>query len=252
VIDLAPLMRLAILLVRPGMLVGLSPAFGGDTAPARLKVGFIMLVAIALAPSVVIPPAVDALPIALVVAREAAIGFALALAIRVLVAGAAFGGHLAGYQMGLSYGATIDPQSGVRNPILAVLYTNIALMTFFAIDGHHAFLRALHQSYTDLPVGVGGVGRSLPEDVARMLGTVFTLGARLAAPVVLVLLIVETALALLSRSAPLLNAMGIGAPARLIVGLLVLAVVVPTVAALVAGTSTSIVQLAARVAGAFR
>jgi flagellar biosynthetic protein FliR len=154
--------------------------------------------------------------------------------------------------MQLSYGATIDPQSGVRNPLLAVLYGNIALITFFAIGGHHAFLRALHQSYVDLPVGAGGLGGALPQEVARMLGTVFTLGARLAAPVVIVLLIVETALAMLSRSAPALNPMGVGAPVRLVVGLLVLAVVVPTVAALVAGTSSAILQLAVRAAGAFR
>ena len=251
-IDLTPLMRLGLLLVRPSMLVALSPAFGGAFAPARLKVGFTVLLAITLAPSVAIRPAVDALPIALVVAREAAIGFALAMAIRVLVAGAEFGGHLIGYQMQLSYGATIDPQSGVRNPLLAVLYGNIALITFFAIGGHHAFLRALHQSYVDLPVGAGGLGGALPQEVARMLGTVFTLGARLAAPVVIVLLIVETALAMLSRSAPALNPMGVGAPVRLVVGLLVLAVVVPTVAALVAGTSSAILQLAVRAAGAFR
>jgi flagellar biosynthetic protein FliR len=194
----------------------------------------------------------EPLPLVLVLVREAAVGFALALALRVLIAGAEAAGSLIGFQMHLSYGATIDPQSGVRNPILAVLYSNIALVTFFSINGHHAFLRALRQSYTDLPVGVGHLGASLPEDVARMLGFVFVLGLRLAAPVVIVLLLVETALALLARSAPALNPMGVGAPVRLLVGFLVLAVVVPTVAGLVAGSSGAIVQMAAHAAQAFR
>jgi flagellar biosynthetic protein FliR len=252
VIDLAPLMRLGILVVRPGMLVAMSPAFGGAFAPARVKVGLIVLIAIALAPSAAVPLSIDPLPIALVLAREAAIGFALALALQVLIAGAGAAGSLIGIQMHLSYGATIDPQSGVRNPVLSVLYSNIALVTFFSIDGHHAFLRALRQSYVDLPVGAGHIGASLPGDVARLLGFVFTLGLRLAAPVVIVLLLVETALALLTRSAPALNSIGVGAPVRIVVGFLVLAVVVPTVVGLVAGTSSSIVQMAAHAARAFR
>jgi len=252
VIDLAPLMRLGILVVRPGMLVAMSPAFGGAFAPVRVKTGLVVLIAIALAPSAAVPLLIDPLPIALVLAREAAIGLALALALRVLIAGAEAAGSLIGFQMHLSYGATIDPQSGVRNPVLSVMYSNIALMTFFSIDGHHAFLRALRQSYADLPVGAGHIGASLPGDVARMLGFVFTLGLRLAAPVVIVLLLMETALALLARSAPALNPMGVGAPVRLIVGFLVLAVVVPTVAGLVAGTAGSIVQMATHAAQAFR
>ena len=84
---------------------------------------------------------------------------ALALAIRALVAGAEFAGHLAGYQIGLSYGAIIDPQSGVRNNVLAVALRQPALLTFLAINGHHAFIRALAASYAALPIGAGHVDR---------------------------------------------------------------------------------------------
>ena len=57
-----------------------------------------------------------------------AIGLALALAIRALVAGAELAGQLAGFQMGLSYGAIVDPQSGVRNNVIAALYGNVAML----------------------------------------------------------------------------------------------------------------------------
>ena len=251
-IDLTPLVRFGLLLVRPGMLITMAPGFGGNYAPARVKIGLTALIAIALMPAAAVHPLGDPLPLALVIAREVAIGLALALAIRVLVAGAEFAGHLAGFQMGLSYGATVDPQSGVRNPLIAVLFGNIAVLTFLTIDGHHAFLRALRQSYVDLPVGGGGVDQSLPSTVAQMLGIVFTLGVRLVAPIVVVLLVVEIAMALLARSAPALNLMVAGAPVRLIVGLLVLAVMVPAVASLVAGVSGLVVRVAVQAAGAFR
>ena len=251
-IDATPLMAFGLLLVRPGMLITAAPAFGGVYAPARLKTGFTMLLAFAMLPSTTVRPLAEPLSIAIVVAREAAIGLALALAIRALIAGAELGGHLIGFQMGLSYGAVVDPQSGVRNPLLAVLYGNIALATFFMTNGHHAFLRALQRSYVDLPIGQGGISASLPESVGQMLGIVFTVGARLAAPVVVVLFLNELALGLLARSAPALNLMALGPSVRILVGLAILAIAVPSVAGLVAGTSGSFVQLAVHIASAFR
>jgi flagellar biosynthetic protein FliR len=252
VIDLTPVMRFALLLVRPGALIVFAPAFGGTYAPAQAKIGLTVLIAFGLMPTTPMPTVGEALPLAMVVAREVALGFALALGIRVMVAGAELGGHLAGFQMGLSYGATIDPQSGVRNPLLATLYGNLALVTFFMIGGHHAFLRALHQSYVDLPVGAGGIDASLPQTVADMLAVVFVLGARLAAPVVVVLVVGEIAMALMARAAPALNLMAVGAPARLLIGLAILPLVVPAVVGLISGASGSIVQVALRAAGAFR
>jgi flagellar biosynthetic protein FliR len=154
--------------------------------------------------------------------------------------------------MGLGYGAVVDPQSGVRNNVLAVIYGNVALMTFFMIDGHHAFLRALHHSYAALPVGTGGIGASLPQSVAQMLGLVFTVGARLAAPVIIVVVIVEIAMAMLARSAPALNVMVAGAPVRIFAGLVMLALIVPSAAGVIAGLSESVVRLATETAAAFR
>ena len=249
-IELSPVMRFGLLLVRPGMVMLLAPGFGGTYAPARIKIGLTALIGIALMPSVGSLPIGDSLPLVLIVVREIAIGAALALGVQILVAGAEFAGHLAGHQMGLSYGATVDPQSGVRNPLLSVLFANIAVMTFLMIDGHHAVLRALRQSYLDLPVGMGSVNASLAQSIAGLLGIVFSLGVRLVAPVVLVLVLVEIAMALLARSAPMLNLNAAGAPVRLVVGLLMLAVMVPAVASVVAGAASTVLRAAVQLAGA--
>jgi flagellar biosynthetic protein FliR len=187
-----------------------------------------------------------------VVAREGAIGLALAMAIRALVAAAELAGQMAGFQMGLSYSAIVDPQSGVRNNMLAALYGNLALMTFFLINAHHAFLRALRDSYESLPMGVGHVGGSLPQVVVELLAIVFALGVRLAAPLVIVLVVTELALALIARSAPALNLMVVGPPIRLIVGLILLGVLVPAAVGVLAGASRGVLPVGIRAAEAFR
>jgi flagellar biosynthetic protein FliR len=154
--------------------------------------------------------------------------------------------------MGLSYSAIVDPQSGVRNNLLATLYANIAVVVFLLTNAHHAFLRALVDSYTQLPVGAGTLGASLSAAVTRLLGLVFAFGARLAAPVIVVLVIAEIALAIVGRSAPALNLMAVGAPIRIIAGLILLGIVAPTAVGLLAGMSSTVLQAGVSAAAAFR
>jgi len=85
-----------------------------------------------------------------------------------------------------------------------------------------------------------------------MLGVVFVLGVRLAAPVMVVLLIVEVALGLMSRAAPSLNVMALGTPIRLLVGLLVVAALIPVVPGLVTRFVSTVMELGLAAARAFR
>lgn len=250
--DFSVAFRFAILLVRPAMVVGLAPGVGGAYLPTQVKIGLIVLVALGLLPSVFIPAAASGVPLTILVAREAAIGLSLAFVVRLLVAGAEFAGHLAGYQIGFSYGATIDPQSGVRNTMLATLYGSLATLAFLAINGHHMLLRALTASYRGVPIGAGQLNESILQSVGEMLGLVFIVGMRLAAPVVIVLLIVELAVGLISRSSPSLNFMVIGYPIRIVIGLFLVAVLVPTIPAVTASLMESVITMAARAAMAFR
>lgn len=251
-IELGPLLRIGVFLVRPGLVIAVAPVFGGTWAPALIKLGLTVLLAAMCMAVVPVPAAGEPVGLALVLTREAVIGLALGFGVRVLVAGAEFAGHLAGFQLGFAYPSVVDPQSGVRNNILSSIYGLTALMVFLAIEAHHDVLRALVASYEALPIGVGGVDEGLGRLVAQLLGVVLVLGVRLAAPVVIVLLIVELALGLASRAAPMLNLMAQGFPVRLLVGLLALAAMVRVIPPVVKRATPSVLELAARVAQAFQ
>jgi flagellar biosynthetic protein FliR len=244
---------IGVLLVRPGMLVVATPFLGLVGAPAMLRVGLTVLIAILLAPVVQVPAVTSASMLAGVIAREVAIGLAIAFAIRILVFGAEFAGHFAGYSVGLSMGSLIDPQSGVRNSTLAILYGNVAVLAIFATNAHHFLLQAVVSSYAALPIGVGaGVSASLGGQVATMLGLVFVIGVRIAAPVVIVLLVLEVAFGLVARVAPALNVMMAGAPIRLAIGLLVVAASISVVPELIRRYVPTVLTVGADTAQAFR
>lgn len=245
-------LRLGVLLVRPAALVAMAPPFGGAYTPTWVKVGLSVILALCLAPTVTVPGITNVVMLIVVVGRELLIGTALAMAVQVLLAGVELAGQLAGFQLGFSYAAAVDPQTGARNNIIASLYTNLALLSFLAIGGHHQLLRAMAHSYASLPVGLGGVDATLGALVARALGAIFLLGVQLAAPIVIVLLIVELGLGLLTRAAPALNMLIIGFPVRLLAGLIVLASTVSIVPAVTHRAAPALIDLAMRIARSFR
>jgi flagellar biosynthesis protein FliR len=250
--DALPLAALGVLMVRPGMLVVTSPIFGGNFVPPHIRIALTAILGIILLPIVPVPTDLSTLRLGAVVAGEAVIGVALALSIRALVAGAELAGHLAGFQIGVSYAALIDPQSGARNNVVAMLYASLATVAFFGVNGHHALLQALVRSYEWLPPGrwtlaSGGVGA-----ITALLGLVFQLGTQLAMPVIVVLMLVELVLGVLSRAAPALNLMAAGFSIRVSVGLLVLAVGISVVPEAIARYAPAALQAATRLAGLVR
>lgn len=247
-----PVLVFGLLLMRPGMLVMATPLFGSAFAPPPVKIGLIVLMTVLLAPAIEVPRITDVSALTVVALREVFIGFAMAMAIRLLIAGAELGGYLSGFQLGLSYAALIDPQSGVRNNVLAALYGSLAVFVFLLSNAHHDVLRALAASYEALPLGLGGVADTLGATVARMFGLMFVLGLRLALPLVITLLLVEVALGVLGRVAPTLNLMVNAAPMRLTVGWLVLVVTIRTVPDLLSRALPGALQLGAQAAAAFR
>lgn len=250
-IDLPPITRLGLLLVRPGFLVMAVPAFGSGFAPPMVRIGLMVAVSLLLMPFVALSDELPPLGLAVVVAREAIVGLALAMAVRALIAATELAGNLMGFNIGFFLAAVVDPQSGVQNKVLSAAYATFALVVFFAIDGHHAVLRSLAASYDVLPVGAWHVDGPIAGIVGQLLGVVFVLGVQLAAPVLVVLFVVELALALMSRLAPQMNLMMLGMPLRVAVGLTVLASTLHIVPRLLASTLGSALELSARLARAF-
>jgi flagellar biosynthesis protein FliR len=247
--DALPLAALGVLMVRPGLLIVTSPVFGGQFVPPQVRLALTAILGFILIPLVPMPADLSPLRLLVVVAGEAIIGAALALSIRALVAGAELAGHIAGFQIGLSYAALVDPQSGVRNNVVALLYASLATVAFFFVNGHHALLRALVRSYEWMPPGQWHADGGGVAAITALLGLVFQIGTQLAMPVIIVLMLVELALGVLSRAAPALNLMAAGFSIRVSVGLLVVAVGISVVPEAIARYAPAAVAAASRLAG---
>jgi flagellar biosynthetic protein FliR len=251
--DFTPLVVFGVLLVRVGMLVATTPLLGAAWAPMQVKVGLTAVLSAVLMPFVALPTLATPAALTMVIAHEAVVGLALSFSVRILIAAAELGGYLVGLQLGFSYAGIIDPQSGVRNNVMAVLYGSLTALVLLGTNLHHQVIRLLAATYVSVPVSATlAVQQSIVDTVIRMLGLIFTTGAQLAAPIVLVLLFVELVMGVISRAAPTLNLMVIGAPLRLIVGLAALGMAIQVVPGVMTRASGWGMELGARLALAFR
>jgi flagellar biosynthetic protein FliR len=214
-----------LLSVRLGALFLLSPVLGTARLPAQFRVLFVVALAAVLAagrPAAAAAMPADVVSLALAALSELALGSAMAFGLFVAFGTFQFAGKLLDIQIGFSLGTVFDPVTRAQSPLLGSALNTLALVLFFSLDGHHLLLRGLAWSLDRVPAGTLPTGWSLAPFVDQF-GTMFVLGLTLAAPVVFALLLVDVGVGIVSRSIPQLNVFTLGIPAKIIVGLLVLA-----------------------------
>jgi flagellar biosynthesis protein FliR len=200
-------------------------------APASVPLAIRVLVVVGLAAALSLGPIASAPALAAAdpgtlfqaCVIELALGVTLGLGIALAFAAASVAGQLIGLEIGFGLGQVIDPASSASMPVVASAMNQVAVLVFFLADGHHALLRGLAYSIQRFPVG-----RPWPIDAAfgpilRQVSGLFGLGFALAAPVVFCLLLVDLALGVVARNLPQVNMIAVGIPAKVIAGMLALA-----------------------------
>jgi flagellar biosynthetic protein FliR len=124
--------------------------------------------------------------------------------------------------MGFGMGSVFDPVTRAHTPVLGTLFSLFAVAFFFAVDGHHAFVRGIAYSIRSIPPGTAGWGATLT-DLMRPVGAMFTTAIAVIAPVLFMLLLVELVLMMVSRVLPQMNVFFVGIPAKILIGLALLA-----------------------------
>ncbi len=219
---------LVLALARVAGLFLMGPIFASRTAPVRVRAALVFFVSLAMLPILgPTPPALAADAGAAVVlgmmAFETMLGFVIGLVAQLTFGAVQMAGQLAGIQMGIGLANLIDPQTQEHITSLAQWQNLLALLIFLSIDGHHILIRAVADSFTVVPLGgglpaAGGFGM-----VMELAGGLFVVALKVAAPVLVLLLLVNAAMGVLAKLIPQLNVFIVGFPLNVAAGLFVLA-----------------------------
>lgn len=229
--DVPWLVSTLLLATRLGVLALTAPPLGGGMVPPTVRVAIVLGWAAVLAAGEPAPVtfaqlgSVPALgPLIAAMASEAALGLVMALGLNMAFAMFSFAARLIDVQIGFGMGQVFDPVTRQQLPILGAVFTQVALVCFFLLDGHHALLRGVALSIASVPPGSLWSLEPLLPAVIRQAGQMFSLGFAMVAPVVFCLTLVEIGLGVLSRSLPQMNTLVVGVPIKIVVGLSALAV----------------------------
>lgn len=241
----------ALVLLRLTGLFLLAPVFTSKQVPPTFTVALLVLftalawpVARAASPGAVLLTPAAAL-------GEVLVGMALALPVALLLGAAEMAGELIGTASGLAGAASIDPITFAQTPTMGTFVRLIVLTLLLTLDLHLVLLDGLAASFTAVPLGASldlGAGAA---SMAQAASGLFVSGLRMAAPVLVALLVLNVALGLLARAAPQVQVMAVAFPLQAGLGLVVLGASMPFLAGALGGWTSSADALVDRIFAAF-
>ena len=212
------------ILARVSCVLIFAPVLGSDSVPVRLKVPLSLLLSFVVASALGFPVAGRAVQAMWVssLAGEVLIGVAIGFVSGLAIAGCQLGGGLIGLQMGFGIVNVIDPMSNAQISLLDQFKFILALLILLATNGHHEILKAMANSFGTIAPGEVILQNWTPHYLIDVSELIFIAGVRVAAPVVVALLLVSLATGIISRTVPQINFLVTGFAFRIGLGFLVL------------------------------
>jgi len=215
---------------RVGGLLIAAPIFGQRSVPAQIKIMLALVFGYFLFPlvgaqNVQVDPGL--VPLALLAARELLFGLIIGFFFEIIFIAVQFGGGILGYQIGFALVNVVDPTTSDNVPIIGQFQVIIATLIFFLIDGHHVILQALFESFKYVPLGHVVFRGELLDHIITFVGSVFVIGVKIAAPILVTLFITDVCLGIVARTMPQMNMFIVGFQVKIGAGLLMIALSLP-------------------------
>jgi flagellar biosynthetic protein FliR len=226
------LLGFALVLTRLSGFFLVLPVFGWKAIPVQVKAAMSILLALffcTVKPLAIRSEEISAMTTIILLAGEAIYGLALGLIAALLFSVVQLSGRIAEQQMGMTMSEIVDPLTGEEAGELSSLMDMVFILLFLSANGHHLFLLILSKSYDAFPPGTVPRLDLLIEAVVSTSSIMFVACLRLAAPLLASFLVLMVALALLSRLVPEMDILLISMPARVALGLFLVAAFLPFV-----------------------
>jgi len=203
-----------------------APLFGSAKIPRRVKVMLALVMSVGLVNNVRVPPNLPDNPLQLAfgVGGELVFGLIMGLGLSLTFIAISWAGEIMGQQMGFNLAETFDPAMGSGGSLVGDLYFMLTLVIFMFIGGHRAMVLGLAASFQTLPVLQAGMSPGLFDLFASLLTAATVLAVKVAAPMLVTMLVVDVALGFLGKTVPQINVMNAGLTLRAGLGIVVLVV----------------------------
>jgi len=217
-------------LIRTSGVILATPVINGREVPLPVKAGLVLVIAVLIFPTLPAAefrPAHDLVGFAAMAAGELAVGLALSFVALLTFGTVQIAGEMISRQMDFDFAQIADPLFDEEASLLSQFNLLMAAVVLLAINGHHWFLQALHDSFARVPIGGFVWSGRLCAAAVDLFSSIYVLGVQLAAPLVCAFLLITVAVGVLARVAPQLNVLMIGIGLRVGAGLIGIGLFIP-------------------------
>ncbi len=180
---------------------------------------------------------------------EMGFGLVAGLAVSFLTEGFQVGAQILGMPAGFGYAQTIDPSSQADSSVLQVLTMLTTGLLFFSLGIDALVIRILAASFQKYPAGSWSFSAGSLDSIIHLGAGMFSLGMRVALPVVALLLLIDVALALLGRMQQQLNLLSLAFPIKMMAALVILTAIAPLMPKLFSAAASHTISALWRLAG---
>jgi len=213
-------------------LFSVAPVFSGDGISFAYRIFFAFLVTLILFPisSTYMMPVPNSMgEYYLIVLSELAIGILIGFLMNIIFATFQMAGEYFSVQIGFSYTEVLDPVGQSSLPVISTLKNLMAIMVFLVIGAHRTVIETLALSYQKVQLTslTAELQNGIIKSFEIAVGAMFVIAFKISLPVLGVLLLVTVAEALMGKAAPQMNILQLSFPAKILIGLSVLILIVP-------------------------
>jgi flagellar biosynthetic protein FliR len=183
------------------------------------------------------------------VALEALFGITIGLGVAFVLEVLSMAAQVAGLQAGFGFASTIDPNSQGDSSVLIVAAQTFAGLLFLASGLDREVMRIFASSLEAFPPGQFALADGIAGAIVKLSSGIFSLGVRLALPVIALLGLVDLALALLGRLNAQLQMISLAFPVKMLAAMLLFAWIAAVEPRIFTGYAGQFLTLARHIAG---
>lgn len=213
-----------LIFIRVTAIVSVTPLFGNNAVPVRVKVAISFFLSIIMINTVDYTAVsyVGTIGYSVLVMKEAITGLVIGIGSGFCLYILNYSGHFIDMELGLSMAMEFDPTSNLQSTITANFLSHLFIIMFLMSDMHYFIIDALNESYKAIPIGGANIDAGLYHIIVKYIVDYFVIALRIALPIFACVFVINIILGILAKVAPQMNMFVIGMQLKIFVGLFIL------------------------------
>lgn len=214
--------------VRMGSAIMIMPGVGDSFVNERIRLHFAVALSFVMYPLIAnyIPsPLPGTIGLFALILMEFIIGIFFGSIARIFMMALDTAGMVVSISSGLSNAQLFNPTLASQGSLMGAFLSVTGIIVLFALNLHHLLFAGIVESYALFPIGALPDFGSMAELIARAVAAAFAVGIKIAAPFLVMAIVIYTGMGVLSRLMPQVQVFLLALPLQILLSLVIMSMI---------------------------